>query len=69
MGRIEYLHRFDSCEMTFFMKPLAMFVLASNHFQKCFFVNAGVWLRIENKFSRNYFQLTGCFEGFNPEMV
>ena len=29
----------------------------------------GVWLRIENKFSRNYFQLTGCFEGFDLEMV
>ena len=24
---------------------------------------------MENKFSGNYFQLTGCFEGFDPEMV
>ena len=46
-----------------------MFVLASNHFRKCFSVNAGVWLRMENKFSGNYIQLTGCFEGFDPEMV
>ena len=45
------------------------FVLSSNHFRKWFSINAGVWLRMENKFSRNYFQLTGCFEGFNPEMV
>ena len=34
-----------------------MFVLASNYFRKCFSVNAGVWLRMENKFSRKYFQL------------
>ena len=46
-----------------------MFVLASNHFQKCFSVNASVWLRMENNFSGNYFQLTGCFEGFDLEMV
>ena len=43
--------------------------MASNHFRKCFSVNAGVWLRMENKFSGNYIQLTGCFEGFDPEMV
>ena len=36
----------------------AMFVLASNHFRKCFSVNAGVWLRMENEFSRKEFQLT-----------
>ena len=36
----------------------AVFVLASNYFQKCFSINAGVWLRMENKFSRKYFQLT-----------
>ena len=47
----------------------AVFVLVSNHFRKCFFVNAGVWLHMENKFSGNYFQLTGCFEGFDPKMV
>ena len=35
-----------------------MFVLASNYFQKCFFVNAGVWLRMENGFSGKEFQLT-----------
>ena len=46
-----------------------MFVLASNHFWKYFFVNAGVWLHMENKFSGNYLQLTECFEGFDPEMV
>ena len=45
-----------------------MFVLASNHFRKCFFVNAGVWLRMENKFSGKYFQLTVCFNGFDPEI-
>ena len=50
-------------------KKLAVFVLASNHFRKCFSVNAGVWLRMENKFSRNYFQLTVYFEGFDPKMV
>ena len=33
------------------------------------FLNAGVWLRMENKFSGNYFQLTGCFESFDLEMV
>ena len=36
----------------------AVFVLASNHFRKCFSVNAGVWLRMENEFSRKEFQLT-----------
>ena len=46
-----------------------MFVLASNHFRKCFSVNAGVWLRMENKFSENAFQLTMCFSWFDPEMV
>ena len=45
-----------------------MFVLASNNFRKCFFVNAGVWLRMENKFSGKYFQLTVCFNGFDPEI-
>ena len=45
-----------------------MFVLASNHFQKCFLVNAVVWLHIENKFSRKYFQLTVCFNGFDLEI-
>ena len=33
-----------------------------------FFVNAGVWLRMKNKFFRKYFQLTVCFNGFNPEI-
>ena len=37
-------------------KKLVVFVLASNHFRKCFSINAGVWLRMKNKFSRNYFQ-------------
>ena len=46
-----------------------MFVLASNHFRKCFSVNASVWLRIENKFSENAFQLTVCFSWFDLEMV
>ena len=46
-----------------------MFVLASNHFRKCFSVNVGVWLRMENKFSENGFQLTVCFSWFDPEMV
>ena len=45
-----------------------MFVLASNHFWKCFSVNVGVWLRIKNKFSGNYFQLTMCFNGFDSEI-
>ena len=39
-----------------------MFVLASNHFRKCFSLNASISLCMENKFSENYFQLTGCFE-------
>ena len=46
----------------------AVFVLASNHFRKCFSVNADVWLRMENKFSGKYFQLTVCFNGFDPEI-
>ena len=46
-----------------------MFVLALNHFQKCFFINVGVWLRMENKFSGKHFQLTVCFNGFDLEMV
>ena len=37
-------------------KKLVVFVLASNHFWKCFSINAGVWLCMENKFSKNYFQ-------------
>ena len=46
-----------------------MFVLASKHFQKCFSVNVSVWLRMENKFSENAFQLIVCFSWFDPEMV
>ena len=46
-----------------------MFVLASNHFWKCFSINAGVWLRMENKVSGNAFQLTMCFSWFGLEMV
>ena len=46
-----------------------MFVLVSNHFWKYFSVNAGVWLRMENKFSGKYFRLTVCFSWFDPEMV
>ena len=53
----------------FFISIKAVFVLASNHFRKCFSVNAGVWLRMENKFFRKYFQLTMCFSWFDPEMV
>ena len=45
-----------------------MFVLVSNHFWKCFSVNAGVWLRMENKFFGKYFQLTLCFSWFDPEI-
>ena len=33
------------------------------------FCKCGCLLRMENKFSGNYFQLTGCFEGFDREMV
>ena len=36
----------------------AVFVLTLNRFRKCFSVNAGVWLRIENRFSEKEFQLT-----------
>ena len=46
-----------------------MFVLASNHFWKCFSINASIWLHMENNFSGNYFQLIECFEGFDPKMV
>ena len=53
----------------FFISIKVVFVLASNHFRKCFSVNAGVWLRMENKFFRKYFQLTMCFSWFDPEMV
>ena len=42
--------------------------MASNHFRKCFSVNAGVWLRMENKFSGSYFQLTMCFSWFDPKI-
>ena len=35
--------------------------MVSNHFRKCFSVNAGVWLGMENKFSENAFQLTVCW--------
>ena len=28
----------------------------------------GIWLRMENKFSGKYFQLTVCFNGFDPEI-
>ena len=45
-----------------------VFVLVSNLFQKCFSINVGVWLRMENKFSGNYFQLTVCFNGFDSKI-
>ena len=35
----------------------AVFVLGENHFRKCFSVFTGVWLRTENAFSGNAFQL------------
>ena len=35
-----------------------MFVLGENHFQKCFSVNAGVWLVQKIEFSGNQFHLT-----------
>ena len=35
-----------------------MFVLGENHFRKCFFVNASVWLVWKIEFSGNQFQLT-----------
>ena len=44
-----------------FSSTKAMFVLGENHFQKCFSVNVGVWLRIENKFFGNGFQWTVCW--------
>ena len=37
--------------------------------RKYFSLNAGVWLRMKNKFFGNYFQLTVCFEGFDSDMV
>ena len=45
-----------------------MFVLASNHFRKCFSINANVWLRMKNKFFGKYFQLIMCFNGFAPKI-
>ena len=36
----------------------AVFVLTSNHFRKCFSVDEGVWLHMENKFSGSYLKLT-----------
>ena len=45
-----------------------MFVLTSNHFRKCFSINANVWLRMKNKFSGKYFQLIMCFNGFAPKI-
>ena len=54
--------------MWMFCKSKAVFVLASNHFRKYFSVNVGVWLRMENKFSGSYFQLTVCFSWFDPEI-
>ena len=35
----------------------AVFVLGEKHFRKCFSVFTGVWLRTENAFSGNAFQL------------
>ena len=35
----------------------AVFVLTSNHFRKCFSVNEGVWLHMENKFFGSYLKL------------
>ena len=39
-------------------KTKAVFVLGKNHFRKCFSIFTGVWLRMENAFSRNAFQLS-----------
>ena len=36
----------------------AVFVLGENHFRKCFFGNAGVWLVWKIEFSGNWFPLT-----------
>ena len=37
---------------------MGVFVLGENHFQKCFFGNAGVWLVQKIEFSGNWFPLT-----------
>ena len=47
-----------SCDTRINLHPKAVFVSTSNHFRKCFSVNAGVWLRKENIFSGNYLKLT-----------
>ena len=61
-----HLHLTNTTELKLEVK--AVFVLASNHFYKCFSINVGIWLRMENKFSGKYFQLTVCFNGFDPKI-
>ena len=56
-------------QLPFSVTNKVVFLLASNHFRKCFSINAGVWLHMENKFSEKYFQLIVCFNGFDLEMV
>ena len=40
-----------------FIKIEAVFVLCEKHFRKCFSIFTGIWLRTENAFSGNAFQL------------
>ena len=59
-----------NCNLWFirFFAIKAVFVLVSNYFRKCFSVNAGVWLCMENKFFGKYFQLTVCFSWFDSKI-
>ena len=75
MYRIVYIFQNCIAEFTNFfifkvhnfprMEPIlniqAVFVLGENHFRKYFSVFIGVWLRMENAFFGNGFQLTVCW--------
>ena len=48
---------------------MAVFVLVSNQFWKCFSVNTGVWLRMKNKFSKNFFSWSCILMALTRKLV
>ena len=56
--QLTFIFIYSTFSKKFSISTKAVFVLTSNHFCKCFSVNAGVWLRMENGFSGKEFQLT-----------
>ena len=56
--KLTFIFIYSTFSKNFSISTKVVFILTSNHLWKCFSVNAGVWLRMENGFSGKEFQLT-----------